>query len=276
MRYHLKITGMESTVHVCGTHDAVEEQEGVSLHMHDLAILTTEVEYKMEVKPCDRIEDLSCQCQNVILKEGKKKCRDIMIFKIKPKPVSDKVFEVSDNLLNKAIQEDDVHFFEWLKEGVVANAREHRRDTGSPEQYNPTPTTVSPARKPFKKGKRTAHCPSSKNTAERTVEKGKTSSKKAALRCLNCGSEDHLVTNCPSAAKGDKSKGSNKKHQINALIAKLSADTLEDEQKMPQGRLNDSVDVHHLLDSGADFTVMPRSIMGRIKEIVPVKEFHSD
>ena len=42
---------------------------------------------------------------------------------------------------------------------------------------------------------------------------------------------------------------------------------------MPQARLNDSFDVHYLLHSGPDLTVMPTSILGRIKEIFPVKEF---
>jgi hypothetical protein len=142
----------------------------------------------MELKPYDRIEDLSCQWENVILrhgleqvlgtKEGKNQWRKIMISKIKPKPFSDKLVEVLDYSLNKAIREDVVHFFEWLQERVVANAREDRRDTGSPQRYNHTPSKRSPPRKPFKKGKQTGsprdhtgspqrYIPSSKKTAER-------------------------------------------------------------------------------------------------------------
>ena len=45
---------------------------------------------------------------------------------------------------------------------------------------------------------------------------------------------------------------------------------------MPQALLNDCADLHYLLDSGANFSVMPRSILGRIKEIIPVKEFPID
>ena len=71
---------------------------------YDLVFLATEVEYKMELKPYDKIEYLSCQCENLILRY-KKKWMEIMISEIKPKPFSDKLLEVSDNSLNKAIQE---------------------------------------------------------------------------------------------------------------------------------------------------------------------------
>ena len=45
---------------------------------------------------------------------------------------------------------------------------------------------------------------------------------------------------------------------------------------MPQSRLSDCVGVNFFSYSGAAFTVIPRSIFGRIKEIVPVKEFPID
>jgi len=207
-KYHLKIEQDADSLRVFFEVYPKKSLEGDD---YDLALRATEVEYKMELKSYDRIEDLSCQCDNVILryglqqvlgtKERKKKWREIMISKIKPKPFSDKLLEVLHNPLNKAIREDDVHFFEWIKERVFCNAREHQRDTGSLLCYNPTLTKGSVLRKLFKKGKRSAHNSSSKTIAERTVEKGTPNSKKAALRCFNCGSEDHLVANCPSAPK---------------------------------------------------------------------------
>jgi len=52
----------------------------------------------------------------------------VIISKIKPKLFSDRLGEALAKSLDTEIREDYVKFFDWLKERVVSNARELKRD----------------------------------------------------------------------------------------------------------------------------------------------------
>ena len=83
----------------------------------------------------DRVENLAGQCEKIIqtyglqqifeTKAGNKKWRQTIISKIKPKPFFDRLGEALANSLDTEIRDDCVEFFEWLKDLVVLNAREH-------------------------------------------------------------------------------------------------------------------------------------------------------
>jgi len=53
----------------------------------------------------------------------------LIIFKIKPNLFSDRLGEALANSLDTDIRDDYVKFFDWLKERVVSNAREYKRDS---------------------------------------------------------------------------------------------------------------------------------------------------
>ena len=105
---------------------------------YDLTFLGAEIECHMNLKPLNRVENLACQCgkiiqtyglqQNAETKAGKKKWRQVIISKIKPKLFSDRLGEALANSLDTEIQPDSVKFFDCLKERVVSNAREHKRE----------------------------------------------------------------------------------------------------------------------------------------------------
>ena len=92
----------------------------------------------MNLKPLDRVENVTCQCEKIIqtyglqqiveTKAGMKKWRQVIISKIKPKPFSDTLGDALTNSLDTEIREDCVKFFDWSKDRVVSNAREHKRD----------------------------------------------------------------------------------------------------------------------------------------------------
>ena len=52
-----------------------------------------------------------------------------MISKIKPKLLSDRLGKALSYSLDTEIRDDWVKFFDQLKERVVSNARQHKRDS---------------------------------------------------------------------------------------------------------------------------------------------------
>ena len=128
------------------------------------------MEYQMNLKPFDRVENLACQCEKIIemyglqqiveTKAGKKKWRQVIISKIKAKLFSDRIGESLDKFLDTEIREDYVKFFDWLNEHVVSNASEHKRDLNF--QSPPRPSGSSKQTKGFnekgkKQGKKQGH-----------------------------------------------------------------------------------------------------------------------
>jgi hypothetical protein len=59
----------------------------------------------------------------------KKKWRQNIISNIKLKLFFDRLGKALANSLDTKIRDDYVKFFDWLKERVVSNAREHKRDS---------------------------------------------------------------------------------------------------------------------------------------------------
>jgi hypothetical protein len=106
---------------------------------YDVTFLGAEIEHQMNLKLFDRIENLACQCENIIqtiglqqvieTKAGKKKWRQVIISKIEPKLLSNRLGEALANSLNTDIRDDYVKSFDWLKERVFSNAREHKTDS---------------------------------------------------------------------------------------------------------------------------------------------------
>ena len=58
----------------------------------------------MNLKPWNRIENLACQCENIIR-------------------------EAFPNFVHTGIRDNSVKLFDWVKECLVSNAREHKRDS---------------------------------------------------------------------------------------------------------------------------------------------------
>jgi hypothetical protein len=106
---------------------------------YELTFLGAEIDYKTNLKPFDRVENLACQCDQstqtyglqeiVETKAAKKKWRQVIISKIKPEPFSNRLEEALANSLATEIRDDYIKFFDYLQERVVSNAREHKRDS---------------------------------------------------------------------------------------------------------------------------------------------------
>jgi hypothetical protein len=78
---------------------------------------------------CEKIiQTLSLQ-QIVETNAEKKKWRQVIISKIKPKPFFDRLWKALANYLDAEIPDDCAKFFERLKERFVSYTREHKRDS---------------------------------------------------------------------------------------------------------------------------------------------------
>jgi hypothetical protein len=106
---------------------------------YDLTFFGAAIEYQMNLKPFDRLGNLTIQCEKINqtyglqqmfgTKAGKNKWREVIIFKIKPKPFSGRLGRTLTNSLDRKIRDNYAKFFDWLKERNVFNARKHKRDS---------------------------------------------------------------------------------------------------------------------------------------------------
>ena len=90
-----------------------------------LTSLGGEMEYQMNLKPFDRVESVAFQCERIIQTYGlhqiveskaeKKKWRQVIVSKIKPKLFSGRLGEALTNSLDTEIRDNYVKFFECLK-----------------------------------------------------------------------------------------------------------------------------------------------------------------
>jgi len=141
--------------------------------------------------------------QIVETKAGKKKWRQVIISKIKPKLLSDRLGEAWAKSLDTEIRDDYVKFFDWLKKRAVSNAREHKRnlDLQSPRARSDRPSSQKVSIRRIKKLKPTPSNISSlgKKQGEKRLkaEKGKGDDP----RCFKCGSTDHLIADCPGQVR---------------------------------------------------------------------------